>query len=145
MTDNRLRVLVVEDSPTTRELLYYRFCDLSLGHPVRVDFAADGNSATSMILDKSLGYAAVVSDLKIPWEIGMGRSDVEVGFSFLENAVRLEPRPRVIVMTSDDDPDVCERLRNLGIEDNDIFEKPFSFELLVRAVLSAIGLQRAAV
>jgi two-component system chemotaxis response regulator CheY len=106
-----MRVLIVEDNTSTREML--RVVVRKLGHEVAGE-AADGDSAMKAFAD--LRPEAVLLDIIMP-----GKSGVQV----MAEMLALDPAARIIIVTAVNQDEVNEQVAASAVA---VIYKPFSYE-----------------
>ena len=112
-------VLVVDDEPAVREIL--RQILTSLGLQVRV--ANDGRAALEQILNSSVPFAAIITDLHMP---------VMDGIALAREARRLHPRIPLILSSGRVDKAHAAAIEEIGFTGT--LAKPFTLESLSAAL-----------
>jgi two-component system chemotaxis response regulator CheY len=115
--------LVVEDSPTMRQLL-----TLALRRIPGLSFVETSNGAEALKVLETRGFDVILLDLNMP---------VMGGFTFLEHLANLANRPPVIVITTEDASVDRDRARQLGVVA--YVTKPVRGPDLAATVLSVLG------
>jgi len=95
------RALLVEDSPTMRQLV-----GLTLRRIPGLSLVEAEHGAAALAQLEAGRFDLVLLDINMP---------VMDGFTFLENLARRPDRPRVIVITTESHPDDIERASRLGV------------------------------
>ena len=109
------QILLAEDDAFVRDMI--KTVLSSEGY--QIDEAKNGLQAVAWMHEKA--YDLILSDIQMPQMGGMG---------VLEEARRLQPKTRVILMSGQDaDPD---QLRELGAFD--FIEKPFPLDILLEII-----------
>ncbi len=122
---NQLRVLVVDDTSTSRLLIRDGLEEIGLRH---IFFAHDGEQALQFMM--ATPAHLIISDLNMPKLDGLG----------LLKAIRnYTPTRRVpfIILTGRSDKTVLENAMKLGV--NNYLLKPFTADALKRALEAIIG------
>ena len=125
MADTNMRILVVDDSPTIRELTKIFLKDLEF---TNVEEAADGSNALEKL--KSEVFDLVITDWNMPQLSGLD----------LLKAIRADDKMRkipVLMVTSVDEKDNVIQAVQAGI--NDYILKPFSAEVLKNKIDKIFG------
>jgi len=125
MADTNMRILVVDDSPTIRELTKIFLKDLEF---TNVEEAADGSNALEKL--KSEVFDLVITDWNMPKLSGLE----------LLKAIRADDKMRkipVLMVTSVDEKDNVIQAVQAGI--NDYILKPISAEVLKSKIDKIFG------
>ncbi len=125
MADTNMRILVVDDSPTIRELTKIFLKDLEF---TNVEEAADGSNALEKL--KSEVFDLVITDWNMPQLSGLD----------LLKAIRADDKMKkipVLMVTSVDEKDNVIQAVQAGI--NDYFLKPISAEVLKNKIDKIFG------
>ena len=119
-------VLVIEDSPTMRQLL-----TLALRRIPGLTFVEAANGAEALQQLSTQTFDLILLDLNMP---------VMGGFAFLENVANTPQRPPIIVITTEGDEGDRARAKQLGVVG--YVTKPVRGPDLAAAVTSALGAPR---
>lgn len=118
-----MKVLIIEDNALTR----YTIKSLldKLGHEV---VGEAGDSVEAMRCFAELKPDVVFLDLILP-----GKSGAEI----LEDLCKINPKPKIVVLTAVEQEEIDRRLSNKGVDA--IMRKPFSFEEFKNLLKSISG------
>ncbi len=121
MGQKGVRILVVEDDPSTRELLREFF--LSEGYTLKL--ARDGKEALLKVRKES--FDLVLTDLRMP---RMG------GIQLLEEVQKIASHIRMVVMSATEDSKTTVKMKELGV--CDFISKPFYPARVLQKVRKAL-------
>ena len=117
-----VRILVVEDDPSTRELLR----EFLLEEGWTVKLAQDGKEALLKVRKES--FDLVLTDLKMP------RMN---GIQLLREMRKIAPYIRVVAMSATEDSRTTVKMKELGV--CDFITKPFYLNSVLQKVKKALG------
>ena len=97
------RALIIEDSPTMRQLITFALRRI---RGLKLVEAEHGAEALEILQSQQIDI--ILLDLRMP---------VMSGFSFLErlDELKLDPKPPVVVITTEGDQESIDRAMNLGV------------------------------
>ena len=124
----KLRILVIDDLPFTRQLIVRLVEELGVN---KVSAAADGDKGLSTLDDSVEGFDLIICDLEMP------NMD---GFEFVRNLRQKAPNPNadvpVLIVTGHSEPGIVHRAVESGI--HGYLMKPVSKKALEKRIIAAL-------